>query len=82
MYYLILTGVTAYFCGKHNLYEKLMLAKAPGARSWLAIVARRLPPGWAEILISKQSFFLGGLLSGMSLFVEEKRRREELAQEM
>ncbi|TBU28745.1 hypothetical protein BD311DRAFT_757898 [Dichomitus squalens] len=68
-----------YFCGKHNLYEKLMLAKAPGARSWLSIVARRLPPGWAEILISKQSFFLGGLLSGLSLFVEEKRRREELA---
>ncbi|KAI1795063.1 hypothetical protein LXA43DRAFT_939525 [Ganoderma leucocontextum] len=69
----------AFFCAKHNLYEKLALAKLPGARTLLAIVARRLPPGWAEILISKQSFFLGGLLSGLSLFVEEKRRREELA---
>ena len=69
----------AFFCAKHKLYENLILAKAPGARTLLAIVARRLPPGWAEILISKQSFFLGGLLSGLSLFVEEKRRREELA---
>lgn len=69
----------AFFCAKHKLYENLVLAKAPGARTLLAIVARRLPPGWAEILISKQSFFLGGLLSGLSLFVEEKRRREELA---
>nr|VWP01858.1 N/A [Ganoderma boninense] len=69
----------AFFCAKHNLFENLVLAKAPGARSFLAVVARRLPPGWAEILVSKQSFFLGGLLSGLSLFVEEKRRREELA---
>ena len=69
----------AFFCAKHNLYENLVLAKAPGARSFLSIIARRLPPGWAEILVSKQSFFLGGLLSGLSLFVEEKRRREELA---
>ncbi|KAM5542337.1 hypothetical protein V8D89_003796 [Ganoderma adspersum] len=68
-----------FFCAKHNLYENIVLAKAPGARSFLSIIARRLPPGWAELLISKQSFFLGGLLSGLSLFVEEKRRREELA---
>ena len=32
-----------------------------------------------NLLISKASFALGGLLSGLSLFVEEKRRREELA---
>ena len=32
-----------------------------------------------EIIISKQSYILGGMLCGLSLFVEEKRRREELA---
>lgn len=32
-----------------------------------------------NLLVSKASFFVGGLLSGLSLFVEEKRRREELA---
>lgn len=31
------------------------------------------------ILISKPSFWLGGLMSGFSLFVEDKKRREELA---
>ena len=32
-----------------------------------------------DLLISKGSFFFGGLLTGISLFVEEKRRRAELA---
>ena len=68
---------TAYFCGKHNLYEKLLALRGPdGGNTLLAALARRLP---ADILVSKASFFLGGLLSGLSLFVEEKRRREELA---
>ena len=71
---------TAYFCGKHNLYHKLMaLRNTSSGRSLLAMLAKRLPPVWIELLISKYSFFLGGLLSGLSLFVEEKRRREELA---
>ncbi|OSC97978.1 hypothetical protein PYCCODRAFT_1418695 [Trametes coccinea BRFM310] len=75
----------AYFCGKHNLYNKLQSLRAAPAlnaqqqRSLLAVLAKHLPPGWIELLISKPSFFLGGLLSGLSLFVEEKRRREELA---
>ncbi|KAI0329609.1 hypothetical protein GY45DRAFT_1304427 [Cubamyces sp. BRFM 1775] len=70
----------AYFCGKHNLYHKLMaLRNTSNGRSLLAMLAKRLPPVWVELLISKYSFFLGGLLSGLSLFVEEKRRREELA---
>lgn len=32
-----------------------------------------------DFLVSKPSFWLGGLLTGLSLFVEEKRRRAELA---
>ena len=70
----------AYFCSKHNLYEKLVKLRGPqGGNSLLAALARSLPAGASEILISKASFALGGLLSGLSLFVEEKRRREELA---
>ncbi|OJT15479.1 hypothetical protein TRAPUB_7350 [Trametes pubescens] len=68
-----------YFCGKHHLYEKLLSLRAPGARSLLAALAKCLPPWVLQLLISKFSFFVGGLLSGLSLFVEEKRRREELA---
>ncbi|RDX55387.1 hypothetical protein OH76DRAFT_1396775 [Lentinus brumalis] len=69
----------AYFCSKHNLYDKLMSLRNSGTKSLLAWLAKRLPRAWIELLISKQSFFVGGLLSGLSLFVEEKRRREELA---
>lgn len=56
-----------------------MSLRAPGARSLLAALAKCLPPWVLQLLISKFSFFVGGLLSGLSLFVEEKRRREELA---
>ncbi|KAI5121195.1 hypothetical protein M0805_005996 [Coniferiporia weirii] len=58
-----------FFCLKHNLYEYLTSPHS----------SVRLRKEWAELLISKQSFWLGGLLSGLSLFVEEKRRRGELA---
>jgi hypothetical protein len=33
----------------------------------------------AHVMVSKASFWLGGFLSGLSLFVEERRRRGELA---
>ena len=75
----LLTAGAVYFCSKHNLYEKLMSLRNSASTSLLAYLAKRLPAGWIDIIISKQSFFLGGLLSGLSLFVEEKRRREELA---
>ncbi|KAI0638621.1 hypothetical protein C8Q77DRAFT_1091963 [Trametes polyzona] len=68
-----------YFCAKHNVYDKLVALRASNARSLLAALAKRLPPWVTQLLISKFSFFVGGLLSGLSLFVEEKRRREELA---
>jgi len=41
--------------------------------------ALKIPQSIVDILISKQSFAFGGLLCGLSLFVEEKRRRGELA---
>ncbi|KAG9098576.1 hypothetical protein FRC06_006198 [Ceratobasidium sp. 370] len=55
----------SFFCLKHNLY--------------LSPLFKRLSPGVRFALISRASFWLGGLLAGLSLFVEEKRRRAELA---
>ncbi|KAI0677684.1 hypothetical protein C8Q78DRAFT_960400 [Trametes maxima] len=69
----------SFFCAKHNLYHKFLSLRASQAQTLLAALVKRLPPWVGEILVSKFSFFLGGLLSGLSLFVEEKRRREELA---
>ncbi|TFK46974.1 hypothetical protein OE88DRAFT_1637361 [Heliocybe sulcata] len=57
-----------YFCWKHWMYSLL------SSRDPLPI------PRWlVNVLISKPSFWLGGLFAGLSLFVEEKRRRGELA---
>jgi hypothetical protein len=39
----------------------------------------KVPQQLVDTLISKTSFGVAGLLCGLSLFVEEKRRREELA---
>lgn len=50
---------------KHNLYFYSRL--------------KQVPPRLRYALISRASFWLGGLLSGLSLFVEDKRRRGELA---
>jgi hypothetical protein len=59
----------AAFCFKHYLHD---VFSSPDA-----IV--RLPQAIVDSLISKTSFWFLGLLAGLSLFVEEKRRREELA---
>lgn len=63
----------SYFCFKHYMYEILLaLRQSPSS-----IVK---PPMWLiKFLISKPSFWMGGLLSGLSLFVEARRRRGELA---
>lgn len=62
---------TAAFCVKHNLYE-FLTGLPPSSRF-------RLPQHIVDILVSKGSFWFAGLLSGLALFVEEKRRRGELA---
>ncbi|CAL1717475.1 unnamed protein product [Somion occarium] len=73
------------FCSKHNMYSYLtsLRTSVDAARSrlsyLLSIIARRLPQPVVDVFISKFSFWLVGLVTGLSLFVEEKRRREELA---
>ncbi|CAE6466686.1 unnamed protein product [Rhizoctonia solani] len=54
-----------YFCFKHNLY--------------LAARLKYIPPNLRFAFISRASWWLGGFLSGLSLLVEDKRRRGELA---
>jgi len=56
-----------YFCAKNNAFEALL-----GLRGHI--------PRWIiDICISKSSFWVGGFLAGLALFVEERRRRAELA---
>ncbi|OBZ70095.1 hypothetical protein A0H81_09796 [Grifola frondosa] len=69
----------SFFCAKHQLYDHLTALRSPAAHSVFSSIAKRLPQRLIDVIISKPSFWLGGLLSGLSLFVEEKRRREELA---
>ena len=69
----------AFFCFKHSAWTYLMALRSPSSRSVLANIVRLIPKPLIDFLISKPSFFLGGLLCGLSLFVEEKRRRAELA---
>jgi hypothetical protein len=54
-------------CAKNNLFESLLPFHG------------RIPSWVIDICISKPSFWLGGFLAGLSLFVEERRRRAELA---
>ncbi|KAH9947201.1 hypothetical protein B0H21DRAFT_822120 [Amylocystis lapponica] len=61
-------------CMKSNLYLTLSALRARRAR-----LAALLPRAVVDALVSKPSFWVLGALSGLSLFVEEKRRREELA---
>jgi len=68
------------FCGKHNLHRYLtLLRRGITPASALSSPLKSIPQWIIELLISKASFaFLGGA-AGLSLFVEEKRRRGELA---
>ncbi|KII94559.1 hypothetical protein PLICRDRAFT_33358 [Plicaturopsis crispa FD-325 SS-3] len=58
-----------YQCYKSNLHETLTSSASP----------IKLPKALTDLLVSKQSFWLGGFLSGFALLVEEQRRRGELA---
>ncbi|KAI0072883.1 hypothetical protein K474DRAFT_1711204 [Panus rudis PR-1116 ss-1] len=84
----------SFFCWKHDMYLTLSKLRSgvppspkvsfPGLPSLayiLSLVARHLPqsPQYSvNLFISKFSFWFGDLLTGFSLFVEEKWRREEL----
>ena len=55
----------AMFCGKHNLYDYLQ-------------PYRIVPQTVLNLLVSKGSFWVIGAVTGLSLLVEDKRRRAEL----
>jgi len=59
------------FCFKHDLHERLS-SISPSSHF-------KLSQPLIDVLISKPSFAVAGFLSGLSLFVEEKRRHGELA---
>ncbi|KAH9939247.1 uncharacterized protein BXZ73DRAFT_99450 [Epithele typhae] len=70
----------SYFCGKNNAYDAIVtLRGSEGGNTVAAALARTLPQWMVDIMVNKAAYALGGLLCGMSLFVEEKHRREELA---
>ena len=58
----------AWFCYKHYIHRVL---------SSQTLV--KLPQSVIDVFASKYSYALGGFISALSLFVEEKRRRGELA---
>ncbi|KAL4081300.1 hypothetical protein V8B97DRAFT_1921726 [Scleroderma yunnanense] len=58
----------SWVCLKHYLYDVLSAQKA-----------LRVPQGIIDFFVSKYSYGLGGLLGALSLFIEERRRRSELA---
>ncbi|KAL6307099.1 hypothetical protein BKA93DRAFT_823559 [Sparassis latifolia] len=70
-------------CFKHNLYNALSALRSSRASArahpLIAVLAQQLPQGPIELLISKSSYWVLGFMTGLSLFVEEKHRREELA---
>ena len=63
----------AFVCIKNNLIDLLLSPNSP--------LPFKLTKDWANFLYlhNKPIYYIGGLLSGLSLFVEEKRRRGELA---
>ncbi|KAG6887777.1 hypothetical protein C0995_012800 [Termitomyces sp. Mi166 len=63
------------YCYKHKLHKYLTLLRLTKSTNPLAGV----PIPLVEALISKASFWVPGFMAGLALFVEEKRRRGELA---
>ena len=69
----------AIFCLKHNLHKFLTLLRSGALHTNFLTSFKHLPQWVVDLLISKMSFWMPGLVSGLALFVEEKRRRGELA---
>ena len=66
------------FCVKHNLWEYLMELRAAPSGSLLVYLARLLPQRVIDALIAKKSYYALGIITGLSLFVEEKKRRHDV----
>ncbi|CCL99910.1 uncharacterized protein FIBRA_01935 [Fibroporia radiculosa] len=67
------------FCLNHNLYNDLIALRKSVSPSFLSSLAKLLPLPLVNALVARKSYYVYGILAGLSLFVEEKRRREELA---
>ncbi|PPQ69246.1 hypothetical protein CVT26_003658 [Gymnopilus dilepis] len=68
------------YCYKHKLHRILTLLRTGATRPNLLTAPLTKIPQWViDLLASKFSFWLPGLFAGLALFVEEKRRRAELA---
>ena len=65
------------FCYKHKLHKILTELKASPSASSNPL--SKIPQHIIDFLVSNTSFWLAGFAAGLSLFVEEKRRRGELA---
>ncbi|KAF5385411.1 hypothetical protein D9757_005387 [Collybiopsis confluens] len=63
-------------CFKNQSHEYLSTLSS---NSPLYPLVQKIPKSVIDSLISKYSFFVPGLFSGLALFIEEKRRRPELA---
>ncbi|KAG5642687.1 hypothetical protein DXG03_002345 [Asterophora parasitica] len=63
------------FCYKHKLHKYLTLLRLTKSSNPLSAVPQPL----INVLASKASFWFTGAMAGLALFVEEKRRRGELA---
>lgn len=70
---------TAYFCMKNNTWTRLTLLRASSQKTIAAKLARFLPKEVLDLLVSRYTIWFGGILIGLSLFIEENHRRSELA---
>ncbi|KAF7318048.1 hypothetical protein HMN09_00312500 [Mycena chlorophos] len=60
----------AVWCIKHNLHQHIMSSPA---------LQRLIPKPFIDMLVSRYSWWFAGLMTGLSLFFEDERRRGELA---
>lgn len=61
------------------MYNDLTALRAVPSPTLLARLAKILPQPLVDALVGRKSYYAMGILAGLSLFVEDKRRREELA---
>lgn len=68
------------YCYKHKIHKFLTLLRNGAIPvSLLTSPLAKIPQWVIDLLISKVSFWLPGFIGGLALFVEERRRRGELA---
>ena len=70
-----------FYCTENYLlgYFRITAALCAKTQLYISRFSKHLPASLRESLISKTSFWVLGLLSGLSLLIEQKHRRGELA---